>query len=562
MIDDPALATAVRREGLSCGRLAEVAEQNAIDAQLQCAASLESALASGGARGGAAGGGERRTSSERQSVSVTLGALNEETGLAQADDPDGVTASARVGERFCRVFADAGFETRYMYFQVDDDFIHATRTPVDVTVEFFAPGVEFFAPGAGSLGLEYDSVDGPWTDGGRVELTDASAWASHTFHLADAWFANRQQDRFDFRFGVPATPGGPPSLCVRRVVVTRSAPVLRLRLSTTSDRLDAEPANATLISGATIIEPAQLPQRWAATREALHLEQPMADAEGGSVIELVVHLRLAPDALTRGVGFDVQKGGPGSARVQFFAVAGESARLLKTVTIEGTAGEGIDAPRRIGVSAAELRHAFPEFAGQPAGAIPSATVAPVSTPAPSPTPAPTPAAATPPAGSGESCEGAVLRVESWDYPKQLSGRTAALTVDIGYLLPVGTAVESLAVVLFVDAEPVLFSDILAAFPDATLPTARDPSTARLTPFVLLLTDGGGGMIADGVARMLTYSDTLPRGQSWNDDSRYAIRWSELIDTPFRLREPPMVRIIFESEGQRWFYNTQGTCRAE
>ena len=556
LLDD--LEAGPRREFRGCRVLVDIAAENGTDVRVDCAVPLGGALA-GVAGGGPAGGGEQRAGSERQSVSVTLGAVNETDGLDHIWGGDGLTEPSERAGRSCRELRANGSDLRYAFFKIDDGFIQATTTPFGYFVT-----VEYFDEGDFQWWVEYDGPSSVFAISTLAGLEGTGTWRTHTFHLADATFGRADYVLTEYGivvdFRVAATEAD-PALCVRRVVVTRSGPLIRVRFTTTSDLFEARPADAAQLGTVTVIEPAELPEGWIATRKHVQINQSIENASAGRAIELVVDMRLTAEALEKGLGLDVQKGVLGAARIQFFAVTGDSAQLVKTVTIQGAERAAAD------LTASELQDAFPEFPGQPAAAAPSATVAPASAPAPTPTPtatptpAPTPATATPPAAFSDSCQGAALRVESWDYPKQLSGRSAPLTVDISYLLPVGMAVESLAVIVIVDAEPVLFSDVLAAFPDATLPTGRDPSTATLTPFVFLLADGDGGMIADGAVHMLTFSDTLPRGQSWNDDSRYALRWSELIDPPFRLGEPPLVRIIFESEGQRWFYNTQGTCRA-
>ena len=485
--------------------------------------------------------------------------MNETDGLDHIWGGDGLTEPSERAGRACRELRANGSTLRYAFFKVDDGFIQATATPF----EYFVT-VEYFDEGDFQWWVEYDGPSDVFANSTLARLEGTGTWRTHTFRLADANFGRADYVFTEFGivmdFRIAATEAD-PALCVRRVVVTRSGPLLRVRFTTTSDALQARPADAALLGPITVIEPAEPPEGWIATREHVDIKQSVANASAGRAIELVVNIRLAAVALMKGVGFDVQKGGIGAARVQFFAVAGESARLLKTVTIQGSTGEGIDTPRRIGVTAKELQDAFHEFAGgTTAPAAPSATVAPAVAPPPTaaataaptaaPTPTPAPATATPAAGFGDSCQGAALRVDAWRYPPQLTAASRPLTADISYLLPVGTAVESLAVVISVDAEPVLFSDILAAFPDATLPAGRDPSTATLTPFVILFADGDGGMIADGAVHMLTFSGTLPTAMTWNDDSRYAIRWSELIDPPFKLTEPPLARIIFERDGQR------------
>ena len=288
----------------------------------------------------------------RESVSILLGPVNEADGLTQIDAEDGATAPDERGGGRCRSLVDAGFDPRYMYFQVDDGFINATSTAVDVTVDYFDEG-EF------SWWLEYDGVDLAFTDSDLVRQTDSGEWRTHSFGLPDARFANRQQGEFDFRI---AAGSGRTSLCVHRVVVERSGPALRLRLTTTSDWTIVEIANVSLVGAISLVEPAELPEGWWVERDSLNVSQSVAEAKYEREIELSVDLRLRPAALTDGLRFRVRKGALGSSRVEFFSVTDGAERLILGASLDEARGDGVTTPRMITLPAELLQQAFPEFA--------------------------------------------------------------------------------------------------------------------------------------------------------------------------------------------------------
>ncbi len=141
----------------------------------------------------------------RQSVSVLLGPINESDGLVHPSEGDGQTRPETRAGRACRALVSNGSLVRYAYFDVDDSFIHAQRSAVDVTIEYFDEGNS-------SWWLEYDGIDLAFTDSSRVLSTDTQTWRTHTFAISDATFGNRQQSRHDFRIGL-AEGGNQASAC-------------------------------------------------------------------------------------------------------------------------------------------------------------------------------------------------------------------------------------------------------------------------------------------------------------------------------------------------------------
>jgi PKD repeat protein len=90
-------------------------------------------------------------------------------------------------------------ESYYVYFDVNNDFIHASQKEVWVQVEYFDGGVDTFT-------LEYDSTSpsdgvygGAYTRSEIVPLSNTNQWKIHTFHLPDAYFGERQGWKSDFR---------------------------------------------------------------------------------------------------------------------------------------------------------------------------------------------------------------------------------------------------------------------------------------------------------------------------------------------------------------------------
>jgi len=154
--------------------------------------------------------------STAREVSIDLGTTNEEHGLVQFDLEDGVTTPANVGGKEVRVTVFNGTPGRYIYFDVDDDFLFAQETHLRVTVEYFDTS-DF------SFSLNYDSTDAS-ADVERaykpasldVWLTNSGQWKTATFDLPDAYFGGGQHFGTDFRISC-----GDNDLYINTVTVTK-----------------------------------------------------------------------------------------------------------------------------------------------------------------------------------------------------------------------------------------------------------------------------------------------------------------------------------------------------
>ncbi|MFQ6133208.1 MAG: hypothetical protein ACE5R4_14295 [Armatimonadota bacterium] len=147
---------------------------------------------------------------------AALGETNEEVDLRQFEWDDGTTEPAELGGRKCRVVRTRGQPSRYVYFDLADDFLRAGATYVVL---------EYYDAGAGACELHYDSTDpaggpleGAYTPGGSLSLTDSKQWRKHTFTLANARFEGRQNGGADLRFFAPE------GFAIAAVEVTKSSP--------------------------------------------------------------------------------------------------------------------------------------------------------------------------------------------------------------------------------------------------------------------------------------------------------------------------------------------------
>ncbi|MHC4799899.1 MAG: PKD domain-containing protein, partial [Planctomycetota bacterium] len=132
-------------------------------------------------------------------VWIDLGTTDDEHGLYRSTDQgDGDTITANIGGRDCRTNEDPASDF-YMYYNVDDNWAYqGNLTDVYVTIEYYDTGT-------GIMKLQYDSTDpAPFPDDmykntGDLILTGTDTWKSHTFHIYDAYFGNRQNGGADFR---------------------------------------------------------------------------------------------------------------------------------------------------------------------------------------------------------------------------------------------------------------------------------------------------------------------------------------------------------------------------
>jgi tRNA A-37 threonylcarbamoyl transferase component Bud32 len=150
-----------------------------------------------------------------RAVSVDLGAVNEENGLAQIEYEDGPTVLANAGGKSARQPSGSA-PCRYIYFGVDDQFVFAQNTHLQVKVEYF--DVEK----SNGFQIEYDSADTSIPLQGRykgttwIPLTGDRQWKTTSFDLPIAYLGNRQNGNADFRLAVCDS-----TIYVHSVVVTK-----------------------------------------------------------------------------------------------------------------------------------------------------------------------------------------------------------------------------------------------------------------------------------------------------------------------------------------------------
>jgi hypothetical protein len=151
-----------------------------------------------------------------RSVSVSLGATNQERGLRLVEAEDGQTAATRAGGRDARAIKRFSGMNPYVYFAVDDSF--KSQDPMTAVLV-----VEYFDAAPGTLTVEFDGSDtsapyrGAYTRCAEaVGLAGSESWKSARFQLKDARFLNSQNGGADFRLAVAA-----PEFSVRQVTLEK-----------------------------------------------------------------------------------------------------------------------------------------------------------------------------------------------------------------------------------------------------------------------------------------------------------------------------------------------------
>ncbi|MDF3057272.1 MAG: hypothetical protein K0R17_1487 [Rariglobus sp.] len=102
---------------------------------------------------------------------------------------------------------------RYMYFRVNDDWLHAGNAGLDERVDV---DVTFLDSGTGAFALQYDSTTEPYRSV-TCALTNSGRWRTVTFTLDDVKFANRQNHASDLRLYAHDAA----ALTVRKVTVRK-----------------------------------------------------------------------------------------------------------------------------------------------------------------------------------------------------------------------------------------------------------------------------------------------------------------------------------------------------
>ena len=119
-------------------------------------------------------------------VGIRLGELNDERGLRQLSPQ--WSRVVTVGDQECRA-TDQKSQRPFLYFDVDDAYLHKVDVPVRVTVEYFDQGTDRFY-------VKYDSTDtgahqrGAGKKAGPVTKGNTGKWKRHTFSLPDARMAH------------------------------------------------------------------------------------------------------------------------------------------------------------------------------------------------------------------------------------------------------------------------------------------------------------------------------------------------------------------------------------
>lgn len=135
-------------------------------------------------------------------TTVSLGATSgspQENGIRwvqNGEDTDGYgTITSWEGREVIQTGPTAEPHTdRFLYGDVDDTFLFSGRPTREVWVT-----MEYYDQGTTPFRLDYDATDNPWKAAETVNRTETNEWKSHTWHLTDANFANREQNVADFR---------------------------------------------------------------------------------------------------------------------------------------------------------------------------------------------------------------------------------------------------------------------------------------------------------------------------------------------------------------------------
>jgi len=134
-----------------------------------------------------------------KSVSIKLGRQNEEKGLRQIENDDGVTVPALIADKPGRILELLNRKNGYIYFAIDDSFKANIGKSANVQVEYFDA-----APG--TLALEFDGSDPTAPFSGaysrsphRATLSGTREWKRARFTLDNPRFGNSQNRGADFR---------------------------------------------------------------------------------------------------------------------------------------------------------------------------------------------------------------------------------------------------------------------------------------------------------------------------------------------------------------------------
>ena len=154
--------------------------------------------------------------SNAKSVAISLDFTNNETGLCQILNDDGLTAPASFGGRRAHLIHSSAGKGHYIYFAVHDSFKANNESE-------FRMNVEYFDAAPGRLMVEFDGSDenaplnGAYTRAPEViKLAGSQQWHNQQFTIKGARFTNAQNRGADLRLVVEA-----PEFAVARVNLSR-----------------------------------------------------------------------------------------------------------------------------------------------------------------------------------------------------------------------------------------------------------------------------------------------------------------------------------------------------
>lgn len=138
--------------------------------------------------------------------SVDMGSTDVNNLLSRVSSTDGYTLVTTAGGLECRKQQTAS--ATYMYFGVDDSFIHNSDETTYVEVNYYDD-----LDASVTMILEYDSAystdeygqSGQYKQGGGIAFSNTGKWKTGVFTLPRSKFANRQNSGADFRIYLGAT---------------------------------------------------------------------------------------------------------------------------------------------------------------------------------------------------------------------------------------------------------------------------------------------------------------------------------------------------------------------
>jgi len=129
-------------------------------------------------------------------IEVDLGATQTSDGLIQRSVIDGYPENVEVSGKECKKILSQKGVNEYMYFFVDDEFIHGGKNEVYIIIEYYDDGIDRFT-------VEYDAFgDRPGLNHKKaceIIKTNSKEWKEEICYMNDAEFINSMHRGADFR---------------------------------------------------------------------------------------------------------------------------------------------------------------------------------------------------------------------------------------------------------------------------------------------------------------------------------------------------------------------------